>query len=338
MNLEIFKELLDNIQRKGLASDRSINAFWRYQLERLAPCLSDFDSDLSNITSEQIESILQALAYDQERVSQSLNTEMLIDFATNVLPKQQKSFHASLPGEKRDVEHIGGLWFLWRKKLLEEYLSAVREHGLISSMTTIRHWWYYRKLKSFLPHKPIVSILEIGAGSGFFARLLINDNPSLRYFVVDLSEMLLTSSANLTSSFPMLQASLNSVADNSAPGLFFLETTAIEFVSSATIDVALNFNSMMEMNIETRNYYLNQIYRVCSAGALFYNVNRMQRKMSDIGEASYVNNPLTYPYRKEDVVIEWEPDELQQDYRARFGYGAIESFAISSIRRVNLPQ
>ncbi|WP_426994178.1 hypothetical protein [Methylomonas sp. CM2] len=117
-----------------------------------------------------------------------------------------------------------------------------------------------------------------------------------------------------------------------------METTAIEFVSSATIDVALNFNSMMEMNIETRNYYLNQIYRVCSAGALFYNVNRMQRKMSDIGEASYVNNPLTYPYRKEDVVIEWEPDELQQDYRARFGYGAIESFAISSIRRVNLPQ
>ncbi|WP_426994179.1 hypothetical protein [Methylomonas sp. CM2] len=92
MNLEIFKELLDNIQRKGLASDRSINAFWRYQLERLAPCLSDFDSDLSNITSEQIESILQALAYDQERVSQSLNTEMLIDFATNVLPKQQKVF------------------------------------------------------------------------------------------------------------------------------------------------------------------------------------------------------------------------------------------------------
>jgi hypothetical protein len=121
--------------------------------------------------------------------------------------------------------------------------------------------------------------------------------------------------------------------DIERPTFWFLETSAIERVPADSVDLAININSMMEMDEEVRDYYLTQIDRVLrpggrESGGLMYNVNRMQRAMTRRNGEPYENNPLLYPYRASDIVLEWETDACQECCRAR-ELRAHPSFAIS---------
>lgn len=336
MNSEIVVMLIDKITKKGVGADDTINSFWKRQLDTLRIYLSDAQVD--GQFDPKVGSILDALGYNEDRLPigrgnrRYKKTMNIITYATDVLPRQQKRFHASLPGDKS--EHLCSLFFLRRKGLLDEYLEFADSQGFVSSMPMVRHWWYYKKIKPLMSSAS-KRVLEIGAGSGFFASLVMSGiDWHGSYFIVDLPEMLLNSAVNLTSKFPNSVAHLNSAQSTGDPSIHFLETSNIELIESSSIDAALNFNSLMEMQESTRDYYIRQIYRVCKPGAIFYNVNRMQRNMANSDGSLYENNPLRYPYEKSDQIIEWEPDEFQQDYRSRFAYGATESFAISSVRRV----
>lgn len=340
---DIISTLLKKVVENGVGSDETINDFWKKQLVKFSICLKKASS-----RPPELENILNALRYNEDHFPVGVTsnrlfprTKKLIRFVQGPLLKQQKSFHASLPGDKSDVSHLCSLFFLQRKGELDEYLHFVDSLGFVSSMPLIRYWLYYRKLRSFifehLPTDRPLRVLEIGAGSGFFASLALNDGSWEKdYCIVDLPEMLLNSAINLTDRFPQLTAYLNHFETATGNSIYFLETSNIELVTTGSIDIALNFNSLMEMQESTRNYYIQQIYRTCKSGALFYNVNRMQHSMANGGSegSTYQNNPLLYPYHASDQILEWEPDEFQQDYRSRFAYGSTEGFAISSVRKL----
>jgi putative sugar O-methyltransferase len=341
MNVKILTELLNKIKANGVGRDESINNFWIQQLDRLRICLLEIKG--ADYSQENVDKVLKALGYNEGKLTlgaggnrRTKKVGEIIESATNLIPKQQKAFHAQLTGDKSDIEHLCSLIFLSRKGVLDEYINFADRLGLISSMPMARHWWYLKMLKSTLKDNP-QTVLEIGAGSGFFASLLMSEPDwSGSYYIVDLPEMLINSVANLSNKFQNAFTSLNSVDSGSDFNINFLETSKIELVPTSSIDCALNFNSLMEMQQSTRDYYIDQIYRVCKPGAMFYNVNRMQRSMANDDGATYINNPLQYPYKMQDQIIYWGPDEFQQDYRSRFSYGATESFAIASMRRVNV--
>jgi hypothetical protein len=143
--------------------------------------------------------------------------------------------------------------------------------------------------------------------------------------------MLLNSHGALSHWLPEAPMHIGEAPDFDAPGMhfWFLETTDIERVPDRSLDAALNFNSFMEMDEQVRDYYIEQVYRATAAGAVFYNVNRMQREMTRRDGTTYANNPLLYPYRATDQVLHWEPDEMQQSLRAYRFAAPIKSFCIS---------
>ncbi len=101
-----------------------------------------------------------------------------------------------------------------------------------------------------------------------------------------------------------------------------------------SVDLASNFNSFAEMDEDVRDNYIANIYRTARPGCVFYNVNRRQTNMTRRDGTPHETNPLLYPYRPTDKVIEWEPDRLQQDNRSVAFYSSHKNFCISSIRQI----
>ncbi|MEI9963524.1 MAG: hypothetical protein WDM92_01190 [Caulobacteraceae bacterium] len=100
------------------------------------------------------------------------------------------------------------------------------------------------------------------------------------------------------------------------------------------MEVALNFNSFMEMDEAIRDSYIDQIYRTAAPGALFYNVNRRQKAMTRQDGRKFENNPLLYPYRPSDRILEWQTDECQESCRSELFRSPHTSFSISRIAQI----
>ena len=104
------------------------------------------------------------------------------------------------------------------------------------------------------------------------------------------------------------------------PGRVYLVRTAdISALASEQFDVAVNFNSFMEMDRAVRDLYISEMYRTAKNGAILYNVNRRQAKLPQSDGSLFDNNPLLYPYVTHDHVLFWEDDPFETAVRAWFG-------------------
>ena len=197
-------------------------------------------------------------------------------------------------------------------------------------MALARHFYYSRRLKAVRAEPG--RILEIGAGSGQFATFATDAGLVSHYVIVDLPEMLLNSAATVARKLPQADIRAGEAPDFSAPGLHFwlLRPSEIALIPDRSLDAGLNFNSFMEMDDQVRDAYIGHIYRTCSPGAAFYNVNRYQQSMARRDGSTFTGNPLLYPYRADDEVIEWGVDEMQHTLRARV-FHTPKSFSISRI-------
>jgi putative sugar O-methyltransferase len=242
-----------------------------------------------------------------------------------------------IEGQDHVAEHVGALAFLQRVGLFDAYLAWVDGHGVKSDMDLARHYWYAFKLRRVRGKGADPGVcLEVGAGSGRFSSLLVEQGVARQFVLVDLPEMLLNAMLLIGEMFPQADIRYDETPDFTQPGLIFwmLETSDIQRVPDRSIDAGLNFYSFMEMDEQVRDFYIAQIYRAAAPGALFYNVNRRQGKMTRRDGARFQNNPLLYPYRPDDKVIEWEPDDFQQSNRSDRFIAPTKAFAISRIARV----
>ena len=225
------------------------------------------------------------------------------------------------------------------EKETEEAKKALQAYGLLETFETeagvlqfplnvasAQNFYYSRLTLQFIERCAIQTparFLEIGGGGGLLAAFLFNAGAVSRYEFVDLAEML-----------QIAVQTMVKIGTENQCGLHVTEQ--IERIENASIDIALNFNSFMEMDREVRDYYFEQVYRVCRPGALFINSNRMSRNMLMRDGSTYENNPLLYSYRPSDEIIHWEPDHFQQDRKARHFRSNKDSFAICRVSRVNL--
>lgn len=226
---------------------------------------------------------------------------------------------------KAQWEHLCAIGVLEDLGLLDAYLDFIGPFGIGSDMSAARHFFYstviQRLIGVHLVNRPI-NVLEIGAGAGNLAVFLLSLQRISSYVIVDLPEMLLNAAGQLRTysrhARLMLGPGSMPLGSPRKPVVSLLKTLDIKQLPSDRFTLALNFNSFMEMDAATRDFYIKQIYRACTDGAIFYNVNRRQPQLSLKGGGTFDNNPLLYPYDTHDEILFWEDDPFQTAARGWF--------------------
>jgi putative sugar O-methyltransferase len=128
-----------------------------------------------------------------------------------------------------------------------------------------RHLGTILRLRKALKGSPLSSVLELGAGTGDLARLVLGWWPAARYVIIDLPDTLVFSFMHLRLSFPELEH------------LFVRENTSREEIARARVvfcpvslqdrvldlrfDLFVNTSSLGEMRIETVRHWFDVIQR-----------------------------------------------------------------------------
>jgi len=321
---DIAASLLERIKTDGVGKSSEINPFWRAEFAKLRQLLGD---GASEVTSEQL---AQALGYNGRRLLDDVAGNSETPLWAEMLSAIELGEFGEDPAKR---EHAKALAFVGQRCGLADYLNWVDRRRLVSNMNLVRYWWYARRLKWTIKKIKPRRCLEIGIGAGLFASLLVDEGLVSHYVLVDFPEMLLNAMLVLGEVYPQAQVRYGETPDFAEPGLVFwmLETSQIALVPGGSVDFALNFYSFMEMDERVRDFYFDEIYRTCRRGSIFYNVNKRQLRMTRRDGRSFENNPLFYPYRSTDHILEWEPDEFQQALRSDVLYTPNKSFAISRI-------
>ena len=327
---DVLTSLMETVRLRGVGASEEINPFWRTQLETFRALLNGQDEIA-------VDELRAALGYNPKGLPEGVTTNRDLPEWPLLMAAIEKNSVEGL--WKGWAEHAGSLHFLNVQRVLDDYLAWADAHGLHSGMNLARLYWYWTKVRRVLAARgrshPQV-LLEIGAGSGQLAVMLAEAGLVRHYVIVDLPEMLLNVMLLVREKLPQAQVRLNQAPDVSLAGPVFwlLETGNIRKTPDRCVDMALNIQSFMEMDPDVRDFYIEEIYRTAAPGALFYNVNRRQVAMTRRDGTPYESNPLLYPYRASDRVIEWQPDEFQQSYRARVFESPFRSFAISRIAEI----
>ena len=170
-----------------------------------------------------------------------------------------------------------------RYGLADEVTDELRSIDAPMTISTIQNFYYAQLVLQFMDRVGIsrpADFLEIGGGGGLLALFLYRTGAVSSYTLVDFTEML--SVARRTMERFSIKGPVR-----------YLITGEIRNVPDDSVDVALNFNSFMEMDRDVRDNYFEEIYRTTRPRGLFMNCNRMQRHMTMRDDRKYENNPLT---------------------------------------------
>jgi SAM-dependent methyltransferase len=322
--------LVERIRSRGVGASEEINPFWR----RLVKPLEALVESGATLSPQLLH---KTLGYGARRLPKGVASN-------RDMPGWSALMHAvdslELDHLGKAVEHVAILHFLKGQDLLDAYVAQIDRYRLVSNLNLGRLYWYAAKLDRILATtrgRSPGQFLEIGPGSGFFAILMADLGWVRHYVMVDLPEMLLNAVLNVRAYWPQAAIRLGETPDFSSPvqTCWLLETGEVRKVASGTVDVALNFNSFMEMDDAVRDFYIEEIYRTAALGALFYNVNRRQAAMTRKDGGAFDNNPLLYPYHASDRVLEWAPDECQESCRAAQFFSGYPSFTISRVAEIS---
>ena len=117
------------------------------------------------------------------------------------------------------------------------------------------------------------SVLELGAGYGRFAYVLLHAQPATRYTIVDIPPALYVSQRYLTDVLPGRRvfrfrpfADHASVADEmAAADLVFLEPQQLELLPDRSFDLGVTISTLHEMRPEQISHYIRELDRLCDA-------------------------------------------------------------------------
>lgn len=124
-----------------------------------------------------------------------------------------------------------------------------------------------------LTGRPLRSVLELGAGYGRVAYLLLRAHPGTRYTIVDIPPALYVSQRYLTDVLPDLSvfrfrpfADHAAVADEmAAADLVFLEPQQLELLPDRSFDLGATISTLHEMRPDQIAHYIQQLDRLCDA-------------------------------------------------------------------------
>tara|TARA_B100001057_G_scaffold477210_1_gene546129 strand:- start:1405 stop:2574 length:1170 start_codon:yes stop_codon:yes gene_type:complete len=193
-----------------------------------------------------------------------------------------------------------GQYKFWKFFNLKEDLSEVNfpRHGNQIGATVDENFFvlgsffneiYAKILCSVLDQNKRNIILDIGAGYGKFGYYIVKKIKNATFIDIDIPENLILASYFLSKSFTSKKVFFygekkfdQNILENF--DFIFLPPWEIEHISSNTIDLAINKNSLGEMNPETAKNYINHIHRTSN---FFFSMNHesIRNKFSDNKES-----------------------------------------------------
>lgn len=150
---------------------------------------------------------------------------------------------------------------------------------------------YAQNLSNYLTNKNN-KIIELGGGYGKFAYYILKNIENFTYIDFDIPETLTLASYYLSKSFPDKKNFFYGEKEfdkevERENDLIFLPPWEIEKLIDDSADLAINKNSLGEMDPETANNYLNHIHRTSK---YFFSMNHEYfRNQFDDGKKSLVN-------------------------------------------------
>lgn len=319
-----------------LAASYQPSLFWEKELDN--SLISTLLQDINSKTEQEIVEGICSLRYgftDLPDACRQAERQKAFQQAWGLwqaLDQKQKAIRKELKQDSNLLEHAQGLKFLDKQGLLQDYLGVLSELGISSSFSNVRHFYYAHQIQTMTTeHWPGQQhdFLEIGAGAGNLAVFLAKYDLVRSYTIVDLPEMLVNAAYTVTNYLPNYDIQFSTDDQQFEPvekTVSFVPASHVHSLKNTCFSVALNFNSFMEMDQQAIHGYFDLIYRCCKPNSLFINVNRRQRALPQRDGTHFDNNPLLYPYRPTDQVLQWEEDTLQQVMRS--GYGVTPSLAV----------
>jgi hypothetical protein len=314
MSSSAYASLLERVRTVGVGGSDEINPCWRHLLSGLQQLLAESPD-------APPDAVVQALGYGHRLLPAGIARNEDMPKIARLLDKARNRDGDGL--QPSQLELVAQLVFLGRHAVLEEFVAWADRRGFQIDMNLGRFFWYRRLvLQTLATHNvPLAgAYLEIGAGSGTFALMVREEWDHRQTIIVDLPEMLMNAAHSIAAQYPEAPLRLGEPPrEDAEPGFWLLEPSDIRLVPDGLVGLAVNINSMMEMDEEVRDSYLREIYRTARRRGVLFNVNRRQERMSRRDGSSYDNNPLLYPYRATDGVLRWEVDACQMACKsARF--------------------
>ena len=203
-------------------------------------------------------------------------------------PAARRALALSLPRLTLGGARLGYPWF--GRRLSYDYLRAL--HHLHSIAPFISDDVTSGRQRLFA--------LEIGPGTGLLALALRQLIPNSTLVLVDLPEILPFASVLLSLAFPQAQFYMLGENEGRLPDLerydfICLTPAAANDLPSESIDLALNTDSMQEMEADTIRTYFGLLRRVLHPPRLFYSSNRIEKWIG--GRATRLED---YPYGPRD--------------------------------------
>jgi putative sugar O-methyltransferase len=156
--------------------------------------------------------------------------------------------------------------------------------GLRLTQSSLEYTYMLSHLAPYLESVKVV--VDVGGGYGGLARLIKLARPGIRLVLLDLPETNAIQTYFLANAFP--GAALLGLSDVVAMLEIDVSTLDFDFlvlpgqlferIRPLSFEAVINTRSMMEMDLPTVGFYIDQIQRKLAPGGFFYCVNRYEKK------------------------------------------------------------
>jgi ubiquinone/menaquinone biosynthesis C-methylase UbiE len=191
--------------------------------------------------------------------------------------KNIKDFDSEL--KHNGWKNLGKQDFFPLKSIESEGLKSITNNPINNSF--INNQEFYGKIKKNYLNEKTETVLEIGAGVGILSSL-IAQNEKIKYFIIDIPQMIVNSSSYLMTIFPKKKFSLpNELETNKSfeeKDIIFLMPSQIELIKDNFFDLIVANQNFQEMNYEQIKKYFELIKRTLKYDGIFFTSNRLRKE------------------------------------------------------------
>ena len=309
-----------NFLNNFLNSKESMNPHWK-----------EINSSVSEVSLEM----------NFQEIANHLNKKKLTKYLNKQFPDQ---LFKELKNRNFDYEEEplakGTLNFLLslKKNLLDEYLDTLKEFNWKPTLVNGRHFYYSYLIRNYIINKKKIKILEIGGGTGMLVSFL-RKYFDIDYVNVDFAEMIILNAyENQNKSQIKFIHNINDFSNifHSNTCRYMIPKIFLDNVKNfKKFDLYLNTHSFMEMDEKIRDKYIFASSKILKRNGLFFNANWVQKKMSNIDQTHYNNDPHMYPYPINLKTKLYQEDQHHKYLRINSGYKPKGSLGFVNLSQKN---